>query len=108
MQGTMKKMPGPLAPPLSRRPRRKMTARSYSCTTYRKDEWVRTIHQGQTQTRPTKTPRPGSRRRSPDVCGGVTACLSLITSCQKSLLFMNHFTQFASIHYLCNFIYSVS
>ena len=33
MQGIMKKMPGPLAPPLSRRPRRKMTTRSYSCTT---------------------------------------------------------------------------
>ena len=27
------KLPGPLAPPDSRRPRRKMTARSYSCTT---------------------------------------------------------------------------
>ena len=32
-QGTMKKMPGPRAPPLSSRPSRKMTTRSYSCTT---------------------------------------------------------------------------
>ena len=32
-QGTMKKMPGPRAPPVSRRPSRKMTTRSYSCTT---------------------------------------------------------------------------
>ena len=29
----MKKIPGPLAPPRRRRPNRKMTARSYSCTT---------------------------------------------------------------------------
>ena len=33
IQGTMKKIPGPRAPPLSKRPKRKMTARSYSCTT---------------------------------------------------------------------------
>jgi len=29
----MKKMPGPRAPPLSKRPSLKMTTRSYSCTT---------------------------------------------------------------------------
>merc|ERR550517_714981 len=29
----MKKIPGPLAPPLTRRPSRKITALSYSCTT---------------------------------------------------------------------------
>lgn len=33
MQGMMKKIPGPLAPPLSKRPSLKMTTRSYSCTT---------------------------------------------------------------------------
>ena len=30
MQGIMKKIPGPLAPPLRRRPSRKITERSYS------------------------------------------------------------------------------
>lgn len=33
MQGMMKNIPGPRAPPLSSRPKRKMTTRSYSCTT---------------------------------------------------------------------------
>ena len=33
MQGTMKNIPGPFAPPFSRRPSRNMTALSYSCTT---------------------------------------------------------------------------
>merc|ERR550532_1885426 len=32
-QGMIKKTPGPRAPPVRSRPRRKMTARSYSCTT---------------------------------------------------------------------------
>ena len=33
MQGMTKKTPGPRAPPATRRPSLKMTARSYSCTT---------------------------------------------------------------------------
>lgn len=33
MQGMMKKIPGPLAPPFSRRPRRNITTLSYSWTT---------------------------------------------------------------------------
>ncbi len=35
IQGTMKKIPGPLAPPFLRRPSRKITALSYSFTTWR-------------------------------------------------------------------------
>lgn len=38
MHGTMKKMPGPRAPPFSSRPSRKITARSYSCTTWRREK----------------------------------------------------------------------
>ena len=34
IQGTMKNMPGPLAPPFLRRPSRKITALSYSFTTW--------------------------------------------------------------------------
>lgn len=34
MQGRIKKRPGPFAPPGSLRPKRKMTARSYSVTIY--------------------------------------------------------------------------
>ena len=32
MQGNIKKRPGPTAPPRLMRPKRKMTARSYSCS----------------------------------------------------------------------------
>ena len=35
IQGTMKKIPGPLAPPFLKRPSRKITALSYSFTTWR-------------------------------------------------------------------------
>ena len=44
MQGTTKKMPGPLAPPFLRRPRRKMTARSYSFTTCREEGEEEHLH----------------------------------------------------------------
>ncbi len=39
MHGKMKKMPGPFAPPGRMRPRRKMTARSYSFTICLKTNW---------------------------------------------------------------------
>lgn len=35
MHGMMKNSPGPLAPPFNKRPKRNITARSYSCTIYK-------------------------------------------------------------------------
>lgn len=44
MQGMMKKIPGPRAPPVTRRPSLKMTALSYSWTTW-EEEWIRELSQ---------------------------------------------------------------